>query len=116
MSEVKSNKKDLSKKDKDRKLDDKKVLDKNLKKSDGKSKILNSTHIQKMNSKDSKNSAINEKSKHKENEKANLTARDKIDINKNTSSDNKSFSDNDISEYDDQWRNLNELVIIYFNN
>jgi hypothetical protein len=115
MSEVNSNSKDYSKRVKDNKLEQKKSLNKNITKSDLKKKSIISANIQKLNSKESKNS-INDKLKHLENEKANLSAREKTELNKLTSPENKSFSEKDISEYDDEWRNLNELVKNYEKN
>lgn len=109
MSEVKSNVKETSKKLKELKIDEKKLLNATTKKPVSKQNIILPSSISKMKSKESKNSA-NEKQKTGEIEKANLTAREKIEVNKQTSSENKSFSENDISEYDDEWRNLNELV------
>jgi len=109
MSEVKPNAKDYSKRVKDNKLEEKKSLNKNNAKSDFRNKEIISTNIQKLNSKESKNST-NDKLKQLENEKANLTAREKTGLSKQISLENKSFSEKDISEYDDEWRNLNELV------
>lgn len=113
MSEVKSNKKDTTKKLKELKIDEKKHPNVIIKKPAGISNIIIPSNILKVISKDSKNST-HEKLKAGDNigknEKVNLTSRDKTEINKQISSENKSFSENDISEHDDEWRNLNELV------
>jgi len=115
MSDVKSSAKDTYKKLKELKIDEKKLINANIKKPAVKSNINIPANISKMNSKDSNNSTTNEKHKacavNEDREKAQLTIRDKTPFNKKqTSNENKSFSENETSEYDDEWRNLNELV------
>jgi len=110
MYEGKSIMKDLSKKLKENKTDEKKIFNSNLKKPLMKNNNVNAVNNNKINShkNDIKNIANDKLKIHEKNGEDDKTT--KRDIKKQNSSENQSFSENDISEYDDEWRNLNELV------
>ncbi len=116
MNESKVNSKEISKKLKEQKAEEKKIFNFNLKKSTGlfnESNKLNSNLIL-FNKNDSKTTNNNEKVYHLENifdsEKNNLQRKQDSKILKKNGSSNQSFSEKGLSEYDDEWRNLNELV------
>lgn len=113
MYEGKSIIKNLSKKLKENKSDEKKIFNSNLKKPTIKNNNLNAVNSNKINinKNDLKNIANDKLKEHEKNSEDDKTIkRDIINLNKQNSSENKSFSENDVSEYDDEWRNLNELV------